>query len=135
VIPQREWRPRSPSGVMLASIDSPHGDQAERIAPATAATQPSTTSSVTGRFAPIASSPGGAPGSRPEPGYRLGSPGAIPAAASLASIRSARAAAAALAGVRDRVGEQRLERGPGGRHSLAAHAAVDEHEVGAPGTP
>ena len=34
-----EPRPRSPSGVMLASIDSPQGDQAARTAASTAATR------------------------------------------------------------------------------------------------
>src|SRR6516162_1186775 len=37
VRPNRVLRARSPSGLMLASIDSPHGDQDER-SPATAAT-------------------------------------------------------------------------------------------------
>src|SRR5439155_24495146 len=35
VIPHLELRLRSPSGVMLASIDSPHGDHAERMAAVT----------------------------------------------------------------------------------------------------
>src|SRR5438067_12136023 len=36
----RLFRPRSPSGVMLESIDSPHGDHVARMAPMTAAAPP-----------------------------------------------------------------------------------------------
>ena len=51
VTDQWEWRPRSPSGVMLVSIDSPHGDHAALIAPTIAVAHPSRTSAVTGRLA------------------------------------------------------------------------------------
>ncbi len=48
--PNRLFRPRSPSGVMLESIDSPHGDQVDRTAPTTAdATPAHTTTAVTVR--------------------------------------------------------------------------------------
>src|SRR3954451_12728035 len=46
-ITNRLFRPRSPSGVMLESIDSSHGDHVALIAPTTAATTPvHTTTSV-----------------------------------------------------------------------------------------
>ena len=39
-------RPRSPSGVMLASIDSPHGDHADLIAATAAIPMPTTTAAA-----------------------------------------------------------------------------------------
>src|SRR5947209_7975845 len=48
-----DLRPRSPSGVMLPSIDSPQGDQVERIAPTTA--RPSPTPRTAASAPPIGS--------------------------------------------------------------------------------
>src|SRR4051794_35205446 len=49
---KRRPRPRSASGVMDDSIDSPHGDQEERTAAATAVTRARGTSNVMGSTSP-----------------------------------------------------------------------------------
>src|SRR5690348_2261014 len=46
VTPHRLFLARSPSGLMLASIDSPQGDQVDRIAATTASGTPRTTATA-----------------------------------------------------------------------------------------
>ena len=52
VVRQLALRPRSPSGVMLASIDCPQGDQAERIAAIAPAAHPKPNNALTADHSP-----------------------------------------------------------------------------------
>src|SRR5438270_126092 len=81
VTPHLDPRARSPSGVMLASIDSPHGDHAERSPATTPAAQPIATGTAAGASSrsraglswlpslviAISRTPAGSRAARPEP--------------------------------------------------------------------
>ena len=126
-----DCRPRSPSGVMLASIDSPQGDHADATAPMIALAQPRTSSSVK-RAAATPRLPAGVQARmiRPDPGRRRAS----------RSTRRARP----RAGVRelrfvlilDRVADER-GRAPArwSRRPRRGRSPSTSTKYGAPGTP